>query len=231
MIRTPIACLRVDARGSSIIEFAIIFPIMMIMIMGMLELCYKQYGIAVLQGVVQKAARDSSLQTGATNATALDARVRTLYSEINSMSGTTFTFSRRNFEDFSNAGRLEPSNGPGGRCAPPPPSPALPYTYTDINSDSIWNDGGAAGQGGAQDVVLYTVTVSYPSLLPIQTLFRFQQTQRPWGGSTNAPDTTASWANQTISASTVLRNQPFANQAARTPGTTVLNCPLTSPLY
>jgi TadE-like protein len=216
MIRPLVARLKADPRGSSIVEFAIIFPVMMIMIMGMLELAYKQYGIGILQGVVQKAARDSSLQTGAANAAALDARVQALYSEINSISGTTLTFTRRNFEDFTNAGRLEPSsNGPGGRCAaqPLPPGMNTPqWVFTDINNDGIWNDGGAAGQGGAQDVVLYTVTVTYPSLLPVAAVLGMSP-------------------NQSISASTVLRNQPFANQAGRTPGTTVLNCPATSPLY
>ncbi|MFM9978600.1 MAG: TadE/TadG family type IV pilus assembly protein [Sphingomonadaceae bacterium] len=201
-----------DARGSSIVEFAVIAPVMLIMIMGMMELSYKQYGIGLLQGAVQKAARDASLQTGGANVANLDARVQAIYSEINSTSGKTFAFTRRNFSDFTSASRLEPSNGPGGRCAPPPPPPALPYSYTDINSDLAWGDVGAAGQGGAQDVVLYTVTVSYPSLLPVAALIGMSPMQ-------------------TISASTVLRNQPFANQAARVPGTTLLTCPLSSPLY
>lgn len=203
-----------DKRGTTIAEFAVVLPVMMMIIMGLLDLCYKEYAIAMLQGSVQKAARDSSLQTGATNATALDTSVRTLFKQINNtLPNSAFTFTRRNFSDFSPAGLIEPSTGPGGRCRPPVIGPpAVSYTFTDWNNNGIWDDGAVAGVGGAQDVVLYTVTVQYDSLFPIGTLIGMSP-------------------QQTVSATTVLRNQPYANQAVRTQGTTAVACPLTSSYY
>lgn len=202
-----------DKRGTTIAEFAVVLPVMMIIIMGLLDLSYRQYAQSMLQGSIQKAARDSSLQTGAANAAALDTSVRTLFKQINNtLPNSAFSFTRRNFADFSPAGVLEPGTGPGGRCAPPPALPTPPYTFTDWNNNGIWDDGGADGVGGAQDVVLYTVTVRYESLFPVGALIGMP-------------------TQQTVSATTVLRNQPFANQTARVLGTTTVNCPTTSSFY
>ena len=55
-------------------------------------------------------------------------------------------------------------------------------------------DGGDAGQGGAKDITVYSVTVSYPRMFPISTLF---------GGSPNV----------NMTASTVLANQPYSEQS------------------
>jgi len=78
--------------------------------------------------------------------------------------------------------------------------------YEDVNRNNVWDrDGANAGQGGAKDATLYTVTMSYPRFFPVYKLV---------GGS----DTTR------ISASTVLRNQPYGEQG--TYGTPqVRNCP------
>ena len=202
-----------DNSGTTLAEFAVVLPVMMTIIMGLLDMCYKEYAISILTGSIQKAARDSTLQTGGSNAATLDANVRTMFRTINkSLPDSAFTFTRRNFADFSPAGRLEPSNHPSGRCVAPLPLPAPQYTFTDWNNDGIWNDGAADGVGGAQDVVLYTATVRFKSLFPVAALIGMS-------------------ADQVVTASTVLRNQPYANQAARVQGTTAVACPLTSPNY
>lgn len=204
-----------DNRGTTLAEFAVVLPVMMIMIMGLLDMSYREYATAMLQGAVQKAARDSSLQSGASAgaSTALDAKVRSVFGQINNtLQPSAYTFTRRNFSDFSPSNVLEPSTGPGGRCAPPPPLPGAPYTFTDWNNDGVWNDGGADGVGGAQDVVLYTVSVQYNSLFPIGKLIGMPEMQ-------------------TVSATTILRNQPYANQNVRVLGTNTVACPTTSPYY
>ncbi|RZL72694.1 MAG: pilus assembly protein, partial [Sphingomonas sp.] len=58
-------------------------------------------------------------------------------------------------------------------------------------------DPGLSGQGGANDVTLYTVRVLYPRLFPVASFF---------GAS----------PNQTIVAKTFLKNQPYTNQSVAT---------------
>ena len=55
-------------------------------------------------------------------------------------------------------------------------------------------DGEEPGQGGADDAVLYTVSVKYKRLFPMAKMF--------------------GWSSDlTVKASTVLRNQPYGEQA------------------
>ena len=201
-----------DDRGAALVEFAVVAPAMLLAMLGTTSLAYRQYDIVMLQGALQEASRDGTLESGGAAGAdaALDALVRTNFQRVNTqLPNSAFTFTRRNFRNFTAAGQLEPSTGPGGRCAPP--AGGTTYTYVDINNTSTWDDGAVNGQGGAQDVVLYTVTVSYPAVFPV-------------------PGVTSLNGTQTLTANTVLRNQPYNNQAARTSGPT-RNCPLTSPLY
>jgi Flp pilus assembly protein TadG len=205
-MRTLLKRLRADARGASLVEFAMVAPALMVVIMGLLDMTYQLYAKAMFEGAVQKAARDATLESNsvATASAALDTKVKTAFKEVNgSVTDSSFTFTRRNFKDFSSAGKMEPSTGPGGQCAPP--AGATVYTYVDVNDSGTWDDGAQAGQGGADDVVLYTATVTYRQLFPVNALF---------GASTM----------KTVRASTVLRNQPYNNQATRAPGPT-RNCP------
>jgi len=200
VIRRLIERLRRSRRGSTLIEFAMVAPVLMVVIMGLLDMSYRLYAKSMLEGAVQKAARDSTLESGATGAAnaTIDGNVKTTFGTVNgSVTDSSFTFTRRNFSTFTSAGAMEPSTGPGGQCAPG-------YTYVDINNNNSWDDGGIDGQGGANDATLYTVQVNYKSLFPINALF---------GGP----------ATQTIRSTTVLRNQPYSNQATRAAGPT-RNC-------
>lgn len=197
MIRLLFRRLRRDRKGATLIEFALVAPILMIVVMGLLDMTYRLYATAMLNGEVQKAARDATLEMNASGAgqTALDTRIKTAFKQVNgTVTDTSFSFTRRNFTNFTNAGKKEPSTGPSGLCA-------TGYTYVDTNNSGTWDDGAIAGQGGADDVTLYTVQVTYKSLFPVNALY---------GGP----------VNQTITATTVLRNQPYNDQAGRTSGPT-----------
>jgi Flp pilus assembly protein TadG len=211
-IRKRIRHLRRDERGSHIVEFAIVAPVLLTMMMALFEITYRQYAIVMLQGALQKAARDGSLESGGNAGAdaALDAAVRDNFKRINSnLPNSAFTFTRRNFMNFTNAGEMEPSTGPSGRCAPP--SGSTTYTYVDTNNSNSWDDGALSGQGGASDVISYTVRVEFPNMFPVTGLL--------------------GWTDSTaMSATTLLRNQPYNLQAARTAGPT-RNCPLSSPYY
>lgn len=199
MIGRLVHRLRRDRRGATLIEFAMVAPVMMFMIMGLLDLTYRIYVTAVFQGAVQKAARASTLATNNLSQTAVDAIVKDTFRQVNqTVKDSDFKFTRRNYQDFTNADKMEPAYGPGGVCA-------HNYTYLDVNNSNSYDDGAQDGQGGAQDVVLYTANVTYPALFPLSKLY----------GATSTP---------TITATTILRNQPFATQADRNAGT-IRNCP------
>ena len=70
-----------------------------------------------------------------------------------------------------------------------------------MKAHNRWDvDPGTEGQGGANDITVYTMTVSYPRLFPL-TRFMGLPTR------------------QEISASTQLKNQPYGSQAADAPET------------
>ena len=70
----------------------------------------------------------------------------------------------------------------------------LVNAFRNVNGNSTWDaDRGASGQGGASDVVVYTVTLSYNRLFPLWKML----------GEPQAAD---------IEVTTVLRNQPYMNQ-------------------
>lgn len=188
-----------DRRGNTIIEFAIVAPVMALLVMGLGDMVYQLYAKAILNGEVQKAARDSSLQTGPDAASKLDARVIAMVSKIakaptqscvaNPAAGT-WCSTRKSYSNFSNVGP-EPFIDTNGNGIRDPKE-----CFTDINGNKQWDaDPGNSGQGGANDVTLYTVSVTYQRLFPVAGLF--------------------GWSNTaTISAQTLLKNQPYDEQKA-----------------
>ena len=56
--------LRDDENGIAAVEFALISPVFCAMLLGTMDVGHSLYMQSVLQGTVQEAARDSSLQTG-----------------------------------------------------------------------------------------------------------------------------------------------------------------------
>ncbi len=199
MIRKLLRHVRRDDRGATLIEFALVAPVMLVVIMGLLDMTYRIYANAILQGAVQKAGRMATLATNNASQVAIDTAVKDAFKQVNSgVTDASFVITRRNYANFTNADKMEPSTGPGGVCA-------TGFTYVDLNNSNTYDDGAQNGQGGAVDAVLYTVQVTYPTPFPVSSLY----------GASRTP---------TIRATTILRNQPFATQGARNAGTT-RNCP------
>lgn len=184
-----------DSSGATILEFAFVAPVMCLLLVGGFDVGHTLYMRAALQGAVQKAARDSGLENGAANQTALDTRIRT---EVENLANNAdVTFDRRAYRTYGQAARRHEDytdNNNNGTCDAGEP-------YVEENGVAGWqSDMGTGGQGGAKDAVVYRVTVSYPAMLP---LWRY----------INGSD------HVTVEATTVLRNQPFGDQAQTTPGT------------
>lgn len=188
--------LHCDERGATVVEFAIVAPVMGMVLLGAFDVSHTLYMRGTLQGIVQKVARDSTLEDSADSdvQTTLDDRVKAQVKAL--ANNATVTITRRYYRTFSQASSAraetftDSASGiyKNGTCDNGEP-------YEDANRNGSWDrDGGNSGQGGAKDAVLYTVSVSYPRFFPI---YRFI------GGSNTT----------TITGSTVLKNQPYGDQA------------------
>lgn len=181
--------LRRNESGVTVIEFALIAPTLMVMLFGLLDLAHNMYTAQMLQGAIQQAARNSTLEGAVGSAAALDSVVTTAVHTV--APGSTLTFSRKSYSNFTNAARPEDYTdvNANGTCDANEP-------FEDANGNGSWDlDTGVAGFGGARDAVLYTVRVSYQRFFPVHAFIPGQS------------------STMTMSTSTVLRNQPYGAQA------------------
>lgn len=197
MSRHPQALLR-DRRAVSTVEFALVAPVLLLTLFGIFDLGYTSYIDAQLEGAIQKAARDSTIEGASEKQAELDAAVTNAVHII--VPQATLAFSRQSYSTFSDVAQPEeftdspPKNGicDGGE------------PFEDANANGVWDtDRGANGFGSARDAVLYNVEVTYVRPFPVAA-FLGQD------------------SSYTLKAATVLRNQPFGQQV--TPAT-VGNCP------
>ncbi|MEP0391447.1 MAG: TadE/TadG family type IV pilus assembly protein [Erythrobacter sp.] len=190
MIKRPFfhALLR-DQTGATLTEFAIIAPVLMILVMGVFDAGHTQYSNALLNGVMQKAGRDLTLQTAFQNEAAIDAAVRNQIGNVLPGDATVQLnkLSHFEFEDIGEEEEYDDINA-DGLCNNGEP-------FVDYNNNGQWDaNRGFDGIGGARDAVLFTAIVRYDRLFPVANLIGLSDQVE-------------------IRASTVLRNQPFDEQA------------------
>lgn len=175
-LRRLVRRLRTSERGTAFIEFAFTAPVFLLVLLGIFDYCWQMYAQQVLQGVVAKAGRDATLEGFAADQSALDARVEAQVKKV--FANASVTFNRRVFDDYSDIRPLRwvDSNGNG---------------IQDPSPDDCWEDGGRQGNGGADDVVQYTVSMRFDRVLPVWRMLGQPQ-------------------HTTLSSTTLLRNQPFA---------------------
>lgn len=187
-----------DQRAATLTEFAFVGPVLILMVMGIFDMAHTQYTTSLINGALQKAGRDLTLENAGSRQVSIDDAVRTQVMSVVPPDATV-EFEKLSHFDFSDIGEAE--------------------EFTDENNDSICNNGevfvdangngqwdanrGREGIGGARDAVLYTAIVTYPRLFPMY-------------GLVGMPNSV------TLRASTVLRNQPFDEQDR---STETGNCP------
>ncbi|MFL9841800.1 TadE family protein [Sphingomonas sp. ST-64] len=198
------AALRRDETGVTIVEFALVAPVLGLVLLATFDFGHTLYTRAVLQGIVQKTGRDSALESGSTAdaISALDEKVRRQAKALANNSEITIT--RRYYRTFSDAAaaRAEPWTDTNNNRVCDGSEP-----FEDLNGNNVWDrDGANEGQGGAKDATLYTVTMRYPRMFPLYNMI---------GGSRTTK----------ITAATILRNQPYGDQGSYA-APVVRNCPV-----
>lgn len=176
--------------GVSAVEFALIAPVWLGLLFGGLQLVLDVWANSVLTGAVHQAGRNSGLESARKSQTSID---QTVTDQVHAyLPAAALEFSRKNYQHFSDIGRPEDftDSNHNGRYDPG-------ECFDDENGNGVWDaDAGSSGQGGARDVVVYTVTMTYTELLPLRSWFGLGK-------------------DRVMSASTTLMNQPFSTQADR----------------
>lgn len=190
----PVKNLRCDNCGIAAVEFALLAPVFIGILLVVFEFGFAFYARAVLQGAVDEAARTATLEN--TEWTDISERVSTQVRSVIPVSEaeTDISFNLdpvyyanyvdiqlpEDFEDNNNNDQWDPEE-----C------------FVDRNDNATYDtDVGLSGRGSAQDVVAIDATLSYVRPFPLWQMFGLEQ-------------------RQTIKISTFLRNQPFSAQAAQ----------------
>ncbi len=186
--------------GVTAVEFAMVAPILTLILLGLFDFSQTLASNSVLEGAMDFAARTATLESTTTEASrdALDNEIKRRVRKTVG-NDAVFDFNRMAYHDYADVERVSEDfddfGTPGdGICN-------NGETFVDSNGDGVWSaDGGREGGGGAQDAIVYTVTVTYRSKLSFANFMGV-------GGP------------KTMSAKTILKNQPFSEQAAPALGT------------
>lgn len=178
--------LRRDEHGTSALEFALLLLPLSILLMGSLEVGYRIYAVSVSNGAIREAARMAS--TGEYTGAEIDAHV---VNQIRAFRRTAnVQIVKKSYSDFTGVGLPEPITS--GTVA------SGNYCFDDVNRSGAWEeDRGRDGLGGAEDVIYYEVTATYPSLFKLSESFGFN-------------------SSTVVELNTIVSNEPFA-AVVRTP--------------
>lgn len=180
------AALRRDQRGSTIVEFALVVPTILVLLMGAMDLAYRGYATSVLEGELQKAARDAGMEGGNQRLGQIETKVKDQVKVI--VKNATFSPVRASYTSYLTAKpeRFTDSNNNNLRDSN--------ECFDDVNGNASWDaDPGNAGQGGANDVTAYSMTMTFPRIFPMYGLLGWPK-------------------NEVITVKTFLRNQPYGAQ-------------------
>lgn len=151
-----------DARGATALEFAIIAPVLILFITGFFDFGYWMYVRATASGALESVARSTGVGGATVDPNVFQADVETQIRKLSPQA--TFVWNVRSYYDFSGIGKPEKlitdQNGNGqydtGDC------------WEDSNENGAYDsDSGAAGIGGADDILYYQLTVTFPPLIDI----------------------------------------------------------------
>lgn len=184
--RLTLRALRRDTRGATIVEFALVVPVLAMLLLGTLDLGYRSYVTSVVQGALHEGARMATV--GGVSTSQIQTHVQNRLRDFSR--NATITTTTRSYSEFSGVSVPE--------TITQDTAPIGTYNTGDCYQDSNGNgtydlDRGRSGLGGAEDVVFFEVVMTYPHIVPVGKLL---------GWNTNV----------TVRQNTVLRNQPYAGR-------------------
>jgi Flp pilus assembly pilin Flp len=184
--RLTLRALRRDTRGATIVEFAIVVPVLAMLLLGTLDLGYRSYVTSIVQGALHEAARMATV--GGVSTSQIQTHVQNRLRDFSR--NATITTTTRSYSDFSGVNVPETIT----QDTAPVGSYNAGDCFQDANGNGTYDlDRGRGGLGGAEDVVFFEVVMTYPHIVPVGTLLGWS-------------------SNVTVRQNTVLRNQPYAGR-------------------
>lgn len=150
--------------GITSVEFAIVAPVMIILMMGIIE-----FSLIMFTNAVMESAATTTARYGKTGYVAAgSSRQQQIIDNINNMTAglldpNRIVITTTVYSNLSQVGRPETCIIP----ATPPCGGTAGVNYIDINGNGQWDaDMGVAGLGNADDIVVYTVSYPWPVTTP-----------------------------------------------------------------
>ncbi|MGB3471975.1 MAG: TadE/TadG family type IV pilus assembly protein [Erythrobacter sp.] len=157
--------LRADTQGVTIVEFALVAPVMLLFIGGILEIGYVTFARSTLESSILAAARASRVtECPNENAEELAEQLTKRMSVIMSADGAPPTLSVQSYgQKFGDVGNPEPFDDTDGNG-----THSVGESYTDVNGNGEWDaDMGQDGHYGTfGEVVEFKASFNVPSLFP-----------------------------------------------------------------
>lgn len=188
-IRERFCELVLASSGAAVIEYALLLPVLLLLLMGAIEYNAIMYASTVLEGATTVAAREGKtgyVQSGMSQQDYIYSMVQNRVKGL--LDTTKLQISSKSYANLAVVGQPEPCISPA--ASPCPGTPGV--NFVDINHNGVWDpDQGATGLGAAGDVVLYTVQYTWPIMTPLMQNF------------------IGSNGSFTLVSSTIVRNEPY----------------------
>lgn len=146
------------------IEFALVGPIFVLLVIGILEMSILFLTHTTLEGAVTEAAR-TGITGGSSSGLSREATIRAAVDRIGGalIDPSLVSLDMLVYPTFDSVGKPEPFtdlNGDGLHQVSEP--------FSDINGNGAWDaDMGLSGAGGANDIVLYRASFAWQPITPL----------------------------------------------------------------
>lgn len=163
LLRAFFVRLRRDDRGALMVEFAVVFPILLLGILGTIETATIIFIGSSIESAVLQASR-FGITGNTSNGVSREERVREIVGEktYGLVNMDEVTIETLVYESFADIGKPEPFQDTNTNLAYD-----LGEPFTDVNGNGQWDpDMGAAGLGGPDAVVVYRVIYDWGLMTP-----------------------------------------------------------------
>lgn len=181
-----------DSDGVVTLEFALLLPIFLLLLFGIIEFSIIMFAKSVMEGatsITSRMGKTGYIEEGKSREEMLIELLAQKSSGV--LDPERIEIETLVYEGFSDIAQPEPltydANGNGEY------DPADGDSYQDINGNGAWDsDMGTAGLGGAGDIVVYRVHYPWPVLTPVMSNFLADED-----------------GNYPLDVSVVVRNEPY----------------------
>ncbi len=160
-------CLARDSEGVTAVEFAMIAPVFILVLMGIVEFSLVMFVTSVMEGATSASGRYGKTGYTAAGSTRQQQIIDTVSKRTAGLlDPAQITVTTKVYPSFDSINQEEPyidTNRNGNHDTD--------ELYTDVNGNGQWDSSGVAGLGNANDVVVYTV--SYPWVINTPIIAKF----------------------------------------------------------